>query len=430
MATVTLAPRTELIRYDAKNGRFRQRRYQVKVIAGPEAGKEVTIEGPLTVGTSAEAGLTLTDTSVSRLHLALEPRNDGVTVRDLGSKNGTFIAAVRIQEAMLAEGRDVELGRTVLRVAAVERDAGAPVDTASFGGLIAASPAMRRLFGVLARIAPGDSTVLLAGETGTGKSEVARAIHRESPRARAPFVVVDSGALPAQLVESELFGHVKGSFTGATSDRPGLVLQAHGGVLFIDEVAELPLELQTRLLRLLETRQVRRLGDPLERTLDVRIVAATHRSLPDEVKKGRFREDLYYRLAVVEVVVPPLRERREDVALLAEHFVKQRGQSFVLTPSLLARLQEYAWPGNVRELRNLVERALAGAEPGELLPVKASAPTAKTFKEAKERVLDAFTREYLGALFARHGGNISAVAREAGLNRNHVAELAERLGLR
>jgi DNA-binding NtrC family response regulator len=430
MATVTLSPRNELLRLDPNDGRLKTRSYTVKVVAGPDAGRSCALLDACIVGTGEGASLVLADDAVSRHHLELRPMPNGVAVRDLGSKNGTFIAAVRLQEVWLDGPRDIELGRTVLRLEFTEEDAGVADASPSFGTLQGVSPAMQRLYGLLARIAPSDSTVLLTGETGVGKTAVARAIHAQSQRAQGPFVVVDCGALPKQLIESELFGHVRGAFTGAISDRPGLALQAHRGVLFVDEIAELPLELQPRLLRLLESHRVRRLGDTKEQQLDVRIIAATHRDLRDEVKQGRFREDLYYRLAVVEVTVPPLRERPTDIAPLAQRFIEERGQSFSISPALLARMQAYGWPGNVRELRNVVERVLAGSEPGDVLPQSASGAAGRSFKEAKERVVEEFIREYLGELFARHRGNISAVAREAGLSRNHVTELATRLGLK
>lgn len=427
MPTLTLAPGSSFVRLRASDGHFLRREYAVKVVAGPDAGAERALTTATVIGSGPEAGLRLDDATVSRAHVELTPKPFGVAVRDLGSKNGTLVGGVRVQEALIDAETDLALGRTVVRVLVSDADEGEAPAQPTFGGLIGSSPAMRRLFGLLTRAAASDATVLLAGETGTGKGEVARALHQASARARAPFVTLDCGAIAPQLIESELFGHVRGAFTGAVGERLGLATEAQGGVLFLDEVGELPLELQPRLLRLLETRAVRRVGDQRDRQLDVRVIAASHRSLREEVRAGRFREDLYFRLAVVELTVPPLRERREDTLPLALHFVGQKGLAgFTFAPSLVERFASYGWPGNVRELRNVVERVLAGVGP----EPAASEEVPATFKEAKERVVDAFTREYLLALLARHDGNISAVAREAGLNRNHVAVLMEKLKLR
>jgi DNA-binding NtrC family response regulator len=357
-----------------------------------------------------------------------------VLVRDLQSKNGTFVNGVRVQEAVLDRPGPLELGKVVLRVSWHDDDAGAAGEADTFAGIVGVAPAMRRVFGLLARVAPTTSTVLLLGETGTGKEAFAQALHRASPRAAAPFVVVDCGAIAPQLIESELFGHVKGAFTGATSDRKGAFQAADGGTLFLDEIGELPLELQPRLLRALEAGTVKRLGDTSSRQVDVRVVAATHRDLHAEVKQGRFRQDLLFRLDVVTVRIPPLRERREDLPLLVKHFVAQLGRpDFALSPPALARLQAWSWPGNVRELRNVLERALVSDDA--LLPPDAEAPQGErpsdaSFKDAKEKVVEAFTRDFMSSLYARCAGNISEMARQSGLNRNYVARLVARYGLK
>ncbi|MDP3233844.1 MAG: sigma 54-interacting transcriptional regulator [Myxococcales bacterium] len=422
MVTVTLA-RPSFLRL-GPGGHLARRDYELEVVKGPGAGRTLPLSQVTSVGSGLEAQLQLVDGTVSRLHVELTPRADGVLVRDLGSKNGTFIKGVRVSEASLERTTELELGRCVVRVRVVDTDDGAVVKAPGFGAMVGKSDTMQQLFGVLRRVSQSESNVLLLGETGTGKGQLAEAIHAASPRAKGPFVTLDCGALPRELVESTVFGHVAGAFTGAARDSIGLAPQAHGGVLFIDEVGELPLEVQPRLLRLLEARTVRPVGARDERRVDVRVIAATHRDLADDVKQGRFRQDLYFRLAVVEVRVPPLRERRDDVPLLAAHFLRKAGHEVQFTSALLERFAGYQWPGNVRELENVVTRVVSGLE-----PTDAPEP-ARGFKAAKERLVEAFTRDYLAALFERHGGNVSAIAREAGLNRNHVAELAVKLGLK
>jgi two-component system response regulator GlrR len=259
-------------------------------------------------------------------------------VRDLESRNGTWLGGTRVTEVIVEDQATITIGKTTLRVGMAEADLGRPEARSSFGAAVGASPAMKQLFGILERVSPSDSTVLLLGETGTGKEVLARAIHERSTRAHAPFVVVDCGSVAASLIESELFGHVRGSFTGAVADRNGAFLAADSGTIFLDELGELPLELQPRLLRVLEGGYVRRVGEDKSRRVDVRVIAATHRDLEAEVAANRFRRDLYYRLAVVPITVPPLRDRLDDLQLLAEHFVKSMGRGdFPLPRSLMTR---------------------------------------------------------------------------------------------
>ncbi len=432
--TEPLEPPGLLLRKRASQPGLALRHYRLTVEAGPDAPASAVVEGTFTVGTAPEASLQLTDATVSRLHVELEPRADGVRVRDLGSRNGLFLGDTRVQEVVVDGSAALELGRTTLRLTAVDEDVGAAPELGAFDEAVGHSTPMRQLFGLLERAAPTRSTVLLLGETGTGKTWLARALHRRSRRAAGPFVTLDCGAVAAALIESELFGHVRGAFTGAVADRPGAFLSAHGGTLFLDEISELPLELQPKLLRAVEALEIQRVGDTRVQSVDVRLIAATAKDLRAEVQAGRFREDLYFRLAVIEAVVPPLRQRLEDLPLLAERFMRELGREDVaLSPALLARLGEYSWPGNVRELRNVVERVLSGAV--DPLPVEApKLPgkdlTALPFMEAKERLVESFTREYFEALFARHGGNVSKVARAAGLARPYLYRLAERYGVK
>ncbi|MDX2014092.1 MAG: sigma 54-interacting transcriptional regulator, partial [Myxococcaceae bacterium] len=383
MVTQTLA-RPAFVRL-GPDGHLARREYSVEVVRGPGAGRAVAVGQVLVVGSGLEAQLQLADPTVSRLHVELTPRADGVLVRDLGSKNGTFVGPARVNEVTVERTTELELGRCCVRLVVTDTDDGLAPAASSFGGLVGTSEAMQRLFGVLGRVAASESTVLLQGETGTGKGEVARAIHAASGRARGPFVTLDCGALPRELAESTLFGHVAGAFTGATRDAAGLAVEANGGVLFIDEVGELPLELQPRLLRLLEARAVRPVGAQTERRVDVRVIAATNRDLSAEAAAGRFRQDLYFRLAVVELRVPPLRERRDDIPLLASHFLARAKVAVDFSAVLLERFAGYQWPGNVRELENVVARVVSGVEP------LSGPPPPRGFKEAKERVVEAFT---------------------------------------
>jgi len=433
--------RPPLLRTELATGALRSVSYRVEVSQGPDAGAQRTLSGPLFVGTHADAGLRLTDPTVSRYHVELRPHPDGVLVRDLGSTNGTFLHGTRITEVVVQHAGRFLVGHTELSISLDEQELGRPTsEQTSFGRALGRSRAMRELFGVLEAVAPTDSTVVLLGESGTGKELLAEGIHKSSPRRDKPLAIIDCGAVAPSLVESELFGHVKGSFTGAIQDRQGAFLGANGGTVFLDEIGELPLDLQPKLLRALERGTVKRVGEDIQREVDVRIVAATHRDIEAEVRAGRFRSDLYYRLAVVVARVPPLRERPDDIPLLVEHLVREAGRSdFQVSHALMEKLASHSWPGNVRELRNLVQRALAGG--GVELGAGASSPSNPgtalagnlnelPFKEAKEKLLDAFTREYLETLLARCEGNMSEAARSAGLTRSHLYELVERHGIK
>jgi transcriptional regulator with GAF, ATPase, and Fis domain len=441
MNTVTqsLSPRGPLLRLDDATGTLRARRYELEITGGADAGRKLLVTGRSIVGTSPNADLQLNDPTVSRHHVELDPRPEGVRIRDLESRNGTTLGGLKLTEGLLENLGDVflRLGNTELRLRASEDELGEGEPLSGFGGLVGQSASMRKLFGLLSRVAPSDATVLVLGETGTGKEGIARALHESSTRRNGPYVVVDCGTLSESLAESELFGHTRGAFTGAVGDRTGAFADANGGTIFLDEIGDLPLELQPKLLRVLESGMIRRVGESQHRRIDVRVIAATHRNLEEAVKEGTFRRDLYYRLAVVPVRVPPLRERLEDIGALTAHFVRLQGATdFALPPSLLAQLEGYAWPGNVRELRNVVSCALAGGEvelqpPSASGPVTVSDPQLKTlpFKEAKDLLVDGFTRDYLVHLHEVSGGNISEIARRAGLARTHVHRLVKRFKL-
>jgi DNA-binding NtrC family response regulator len=376
---------------------------------------------------------------------------DGILVKDLGSTNGSFFQGGRFESIRVGPGAELTIGKTELRIEAEgrEREVLPPSPHDRFGDLLGDSLRMRHVFAVLERVAMTDACVLVHGETGTGKELVAEAIHRASPRGKKAFVVCDLASLPKTLIESELFGHIRGSFTGADRDREGAFEAADGGTLFLDEVGELELDVQPRLLRALERHQVKPVGATAYRTVDVRVVAATNRDLQAEVKAGRFREDLYHRLAVVSVKLPPLRDRPEDIPRLVTHFLgsvtKDPPQ---VPPSTMAALRAHEWPGNVRELRNVIERAVSlgagapmldaalfGFEPPLPMapPEGASAPprvdTDVPFKEAKERLVDAWEREYVKQLLERAEGNISLAARQGGIDRVYLHRLLKKHGL-
>jgi DNA-binding NtrC family response regulator len=408
------------------------------VVPREEGHERVPIDGTLLVGKHPDNDVVIETTGVSRYHLEIRAEAQRVLIRDVGSKNGTFFGGARITEVRVGAGASIRVGGPAgleLAVEAAEQPSMEPSDADRFGPLIGRSRAMRSVYTMLERTAPSNTTILVYGETGTGKELVAQAIHQRSPRAGGPFVVIDCGAIPHNLIESELFGHRAGAFTDAVADRSGAFETASGGTLFLDEIGELPIELQPKLLRAVESRTIQRLGETERRPVDVRLVAATHRSLKDEVDAGRFRQDLFFRLAVVTVPLPPLRDRGDDVLLLAQHILTTLGapDAFPIEGPVEDAMLAYAWPGNVRELRNAIERAVhLGAEhaipmvPSDRAePIPTDAPDLP-FKEAKERIIGAFERAYVERLIRRHDGNISAAARDAGIDRNYLYRLLKK----
>jgi transcriptional regulator with GAF, ATPase, and Fis domain len=331
--------------------------FELEVISGPDAGRRYRGGArSVLIGSHPKAELVLSDPYVSRQHARVERSEDEFVLRDLGSTNGTRIHDTHIREVLLHDGALFELGSTRVRFATIAEKFRVELAAEDvFEGLVGRSVAARELFALLARVSPSEATLLVEGETGTGKELVARAIHARSRRAAQPLVVFDCGAVLGTLIESSLFGHERGAYTGATDAMPGVFERADGGTLFLDEIGELAPELQPKLLRVLESGEVRRVGGTETEKVDVRVVAATHRDLERMVAEGRFREDLYYRIAVIRLRVPPLRERPEDIPLLAAHFARQLGAPDDFD---FGDLRERDFPGNVRELRNLVERAI------------------------------------------------------------------------
>jgi len=321
----------------------------------------------------------------------------------------------------------------------------------SLENIIGVSEAMQRVFALVLRVASTDASVFISGESGTGKELIARSIHQHSPRAEQPFVAVNCAAFPENLLESELFGHEKGAFTGALTQKRGLMEVASGGTFFLDEICEMDLELQAKLLRVLQERKIRRVGGEVEIPIDIRVIAATNRDPEEAVEEGVLRRDLYFRLNVVPIRVPPLRARREDIPLLAEHFLRRYAEKYGrdgatplrLSPDAMRALMAHSWPGNVRELQNLMERIVSLAVPGQEItaadlpdklsslgtPASPAVDIDQPFHEAKEKAIEAFERAYLEALLARHGGNISEAARHAGIDRKTIHRMLKKYDL-
>ena len=427
----------------ATRGRTAPRAFVAQVLG--EGGAQVALGArPITIGAHASCDLVLTDAQVSRRHTELAAVPEGVRIKDLGSTNGTWWQGSRVTEAVVPAGAVVRCGGTSIRIGAAEAPLVPPSDRERFGAMVGRSLAMRELFAVLELAGPSDATVLIEGESGTGKELAARAVHEHSARAAGPFVVVDCSAIAESLIDSHLFGHVKGAFTGAEVARKGAFVEASGGTLFLDELGELPAAAQAKLLRALEAQTVQPVGADRPVPVDTRVVAATHRDLARMVADKQFRFDLFYRLAVVHVALPPVRQRLEDLPLLVAAFYRARGiDPGPVEGDNLARLERHAWPGNVRELRNVLERAWAmsgaGATFADLrLWVDPSAPAASFgevvdttlgFKEAKERWNDHFERRYVAAVFAAQAGNVTRAAEHAGLSRRHFRELLYKHGL-
>jgi transcriptional regulator with AAA-type ATPase domain len=417
------------------------RRCRLEVVAGADAGKIVELAQPSIMIGRTGADLTVNDPKVSGLHCELRLQADGYRLRDLGSTNGTHVKGVRIVDGFIPPGATIQIGKSAVVFDPLDDSVSVPLwHESRLHTLIGGSASMRHLFDLINRFSQSDATVLIQGETGAGKEGVADAIHQCSPRRDGPFVILDCSAIPEQLFEDQIFGHEQGAFTGAGRATIGVFEAAHGGTLFLDEIGELPLDVQSKLLRAVETRKVRRIGSTKVIASDVRIIAATNRDLATEVNRGTFRSDLFYRLSVAKLAVPALRERREDIPLLIEHFLRQLVATHGdprLPEDFAARAQRHAWPGNVRELRNAIERAV-------LLPnhptLGFEAPPKKDsqfgevdidvpFKVAKQKLVDEFDRKYLEALLEAHDNNISAAARAAGIERMSIYKMIRRLGL-
>ncbi len=428
--------------------------FVITVADGPDKGRSTTLDethaSRLLIGQSPACDLRLTDREVSRRHAALEIAAGGLRIVDLGSTNGTFVDRVKIREAELLGGEIVRVGSTVL---SIEHESSAPVAALTtagrFGKILGASREMRRLYPLCERIAASAVPVILEGETGTGKEVLAESIHEMGPRAAAPFVVFDCTTAPPSLVESEIFGHERGAFTGAVAQRRGVFEQAQGGTLLIDEIGDLDLALQPKLLRAIERGEIRRVGGDKWIKVDVRVLAATRRDLDREVQAGRFRDDLFHRLAVARVELPPLRHRSGDVALLARQIWRDLGgDERRLPPDVLLKWQDYEWPGNVRELRNAVARQLAlgdladlergsfgepsSSDTGRVPTTPAADPIERVialrlpFVQAREKLMQEFERRYVERVLSDHGGDVATAAAASGIGRRYFQMIRAR----
>ena len=458
---------TKITYVDGEPRTLHLKKLHLLVNPGSEQIRELRFDqNIITIGSNEDNDVVLDDGTVSRRHCRIVQEEDSFVAQDLGSTNGTFINGVRIKQAYLDPGSLLAVGNSRIEFNPVDEEVSVePSESERFGNIVGKSVEMREIFGLLEKISPTDATVVIEGETGTGKEVAAQTIHERSPRSEEPFVVFDCGAVPESLVESELFGHEKGSFTGAVMSREGLFEMAEGGTIFLDELGELSADLQPKLLRVLEQREIRRVGSNKPIPIDVRVLAATNRNLEEEVEAGRFREDLFYRLSVVRLVLPPLRDRIEDIPLLIPHFLEDRDFNVDLdgnrkinavSDEAMEALRGYEWPGNVRELVNVIERACSFSSTSRLeledLPdyisgVDGSNVTApppgqsdeeqfrwtnvprksklreKPFKEAKQEWISAFERDYITELLIRHDGNISQAAREADIDRKYFRKL-------
>ncbi|PTL82853.1 AAA family ATPase [Vitiosangium sp. GDMCC 1.1324] len=434
---------------ESRPTRIQVREWTVEVVAGPDKGKKVTTQDALLrVGSDPASDLVLSDQTVSRRHLELERSGKGILLRDLGSRNGTFLDGHQVMQVLLQPGDKVVLGKTKLaikqepRATEVEVSGGAD----AFGGLVGTSEKMRVVFAQLRSIAREDMNLLIEGETGTGKELAARAVHQHSMRRHGPFKVVDCNLITEEKAERELFGGLR---SGEDDDKgtKGVFEAAQGGTLFLDEVGELPLSLQPKLLRVLESREVPSLdGAPV--TVDVRVIASTHRNLEEDVRQGRFRADLYYRLAVARVRLPPLRTRREDIPVLAQSLLRGIKSTFELTPQTIALFEGYDWPGNVRELRNVLERGALMQETGNVSwldfmaqperKIEGNQPTTSVaalvtgmpYHEAKDRVVADFERLYFAEVMRQSNFDMKTAEQHTGLSMQSLYRLLKKNGLR
>jgi DNA-binding NtrC family response regulator len=461
--TKSPGPATEVITRETGPAVRRIRKLRVVVLQCPDAAEVGKVhafaQDEIRVGSGPEVDVTLPDPAASREHLSIRLVPEGFLLTDLGSTNGTYVGDVRVREVVVSVETIVVLGKSTLRLVplaeTVEHDIS---PRASFGRMLGASASMRETFALLEKVAPSELTVLIEGETGTGKELAAEGLHEASGRS-GDFVAVNCGAIPRELLESELFGHEKGAFTGAVRERRGAFASAHRGTLFLDEIGELPLDMQAKILRALERREVKAVGSDQTVAVDVRVVAATNRALAKEVAAGRFRQDLYYRLAVVTVRIPPLRTRLEDLPLLVdgiwEELARRRKAAGLPAPAKLdetamTMLKRYDFSGNVRELRNIVERWVVlgpsvpdpdegAAQARRAGPAPAAADGGDAtlagllelpYHEAKDALVERFERAFTAAALERAEGNVSKAARDAGVDRRHMQRLIAKFGLK
>jgi DNA-binding NtrC family response regulator len=412
---------------------------ELKVVTGPDKGLKVTLGADtLTLGSSSQCDVVLHDSTVSARHAEIAASPPGYLLSDLGSTNGVRVGSLVVERLHLTDGLRFSLGESTMTVRALGQRREIPLSrSGEYAGIIAHSVKMRALWATLEQLALSDVTVLIEGETGTGKEVVAQALHQKSPRCRGPFVVFDCGSAQPALAGAELFGHERGAFSGADRRREGLLEAADGGTLFLDELGELPLQLQPLLLGAIERKASRPIGATRDVSHDVRILAATNRNLAEEVREGRFRQDLFFRVAVSRLRLPPLRERSEDIPLLARRFAREAG--IALSADVLDLFRRHSWPGNVRELRNTVTRMAAA--PTEEANIPAAQKISKAFlyneeggvrelPEARRLSIETFERNYLEEVIDLAGGQLKRAAELAGVSGRFFMRLTARYGLR
>ena len=433
---------------------LRVRKTKLLLISGPLQGREFVVNrDTYTIGSGDHNDLVIGDSTVSKRHCEIIVEESGYQIRDLDSTNGTMVQGVRVSSAHLAPGAEIQIGKSRIVFCPLQDSNDIPLSSnEAFGKMLGRSIPMRRIFYLAETYSPSDATIMITGETGTGKEVLAEEIHNHSNRKNKPFIVIDCAAISKDLMESEIFGHVKGAFTGANSDRQGAFELADGGTVFLDEIGDLLPDLQPKLLRVLEKREIRRVGSNDLRKIDVRIISATNRNLANEVNENRFREDLYYRLSVVHLELPPLRRRKDDIPLIVKKFLTMLHGDDALSQVAdldvtMDVLKRHEWPGNVRELRNLVELAFysekrpvdlssflsfgmlrAGRKPNDEPDM--SFTTDRPFKDAKNDLIEEFEKAYLNDLLARNRQNISQSAREAGIERAYLQRLIRKYGMR
>lgn len=455
MAAKDLGSTTEILRNNELTKEvISLRKCLLTILEGPGRKKKYDLDkkSSTTIGKKDDNDFVVDDSTVSRQHVEIVATADSYLLKDMNSTNGTFINGIKVKEAFLAPGDVITIGNTKIEYQAFdEKVEMEPSSKTHFGEMVGKNKKMRQIFGVLERISPTLATVIIEGETGTGKELVAKAIHDNSERKDKPFIIFDCSAVAPNLIESELFGHMKGSFTGAIKDRKGAFESANGGTIFLDEIGELNIDLQPKLLRALEQREIKRVGSTQSINLDVRVVCATNRNLKEEVNQGRFREDLYYRLSVVKIQLPPLKDRTDDIDLITEailsksRFNKKSDGSFFASrveDDAIRMLQKYRWPGNIRELTNILERAVSFSTNGVIdaknlefifnelnshedatIKTAGIVDSSVPFKEAKQQIVENFEKDYLEELLERNNGNVSKASREAKIDRKHLRNL-------
>ena len=459
--SASLESETRSVAFDQLNDYLQLETCSISVIKGGTNSELLSFSKDIIrIGAHPRCDVIINDGTVSRFHCEVHKHEDGYRLIDENSTNGTYIGQLRIRDVYLHAGCEFQIGNTTLSFSPqVEKISVEESAQSSCGPLIGGSYQMRSIYSLIERLAPSDLSVVIQGETGTGKELVAQAIHQLSRRANKPLIIFDCSAVPEHLIESELFGHEKGSFSGAIRTHSGVFEQADGGTLFLDELGELSTSLQPKLLRALESGMIRRVGGEQTIKVDVRVISATNRNLEEMVREQTFRQDLFYRLAKVQLPLPPLRDREGDIVMIAEHFLARLNQQNEgyrhisgITPNALHQLAAWSWPGNVRELRNVIERAYTFADremihsadlTTQIQAVQAQQvvedqgqgslnfdiPDNYSLKEAKERIISTFEKDYLQQLLDRHQNNISAVSREAGIDRRHVYRLMKKYNL-